>query len=66
MHNIFRFLAKVHQLYSAVLCMMEQAVLKEILAVPVQLGVDMLKLASSSNESANKDKIMCHNFFQWI
>lgn len=46
--------------------MMEQAVLKEILAVPVQLTVDMLKLASSSNESANKEKMVCSNFFHCI
>lgn len=46
--------------------MMEQAVLKEILAVPVQLTVDMLKQALSSNESANKEKIVCLNFFHCI
>lgn len=38
------------------LSIMEQAELKEILAVPVPLTVDMLKQASSSNESVNKEK----------
>lgn len=36
--------------------LMEQAALKETLAVPVLLTVDMLKPASSSNESAKKKK----------
>lgn len=42
--------------------MMNQAELKEILAVPDQLTVDMLKLALSSNESANKEERVCRNF----
>lgn len=36
--------------------MMEQAVFKEILAVPDPLTGDTSKLASSSNESAKKKK----------
>lgn len=42
---------------------MEQAVLKEILAVPDPLTGDMLKPASSSNESAKKKEKKVHLHF---
>lgn len=46
--------------------MMEQAALKETLAVPVPLTVDMLKPASSSNESDKKEKRVHLHFFHFF